>query len=153
MTISDIFRGHPTLFWPEETTREIIFYPFSGGSFAFKLDETGSPVGDVPGDSVKFCWRNVTRFVNAKGYENYSSVYEPRSRHSVLYIGVMCSRSEALERAFNELQYQMLCDHSNGKYFINPAGIAWPYDEGDKVYHPDQFGLVIPPVESRSMDE
>lgn len=149
----NLFRDHPSLYWPVSTTKEIVFSRFSGGYFTCSTDEIGRPTRTVPADAVKFFRRRVTRFVNAKGYENYSAQCVPNPFHKLYYIGVMCSREAALERAFNNAQRCMLEVHGNGKFFINPAGVAWPFDEGDRVFHPDEFGLVIPPLSMRSVEE
>jgi hypothetical protein len=133
------FQGHPTLYWPVSSRREIVFAKFYGGHVTCTANDMGRPIDAVPADAVKFFRRTVTRFINAKGYENFSAHCIPNPFHRL--------------HSFNNLQRRMLEVHQNGRYFINPAGVAWPYDDGDRVFHPDEFGLVIPPVAMRAVEE
>ena len=149
----DPFRNHPQLFWPVSTTKEVVFTLFAGGTVTCIADDMGRPIGSAPPDAVKFFRRTVTRFVNIKGHENYSALCTPNPHHKLYYIGIMCDREAAVERAFNGLQRRMLERHENGKFFINPVGVAWPFDEGDRVFHPDIFGLVVPPLSMRFVEE
>lgn len=106
-----------------------------------RLDDLGRPEGIMPADAVSFRWQYSTRMTNLAGEEMWTVRQSPSFDTSPFYIGTIHDLGDIMGLPLTDEAKKYLYGYPSGHYIVAPCGFVLPYDNGDKVVDPREFGL------------
>jgi hypothetical protein len=106
-----------------------------------RLNPEGSPVCKISRDVVSFRWQYVTRLTKFNGDESWNVQISPNVSKLPIYLGTLHRLNELTPLKLRNDELNFLLEHTGDYFIVCSSGFVMPYDEGDQVISPEEFGL------------
>ena len=131
----------PNCYVAESRKTLLRFRSVNQGLTIVQINPDGSPQCKIPVDVISFRWQHVTRLTKLNGDETWNVQFSPKLSGLPIYVGTLHRLNELTPLNLRSDELDFLLQHPGQHFIVCASGFVLPYDKGDLVVSPMQFGL------------